>query len=114
MKEVIQNIIKNWDKIKKDYKPSPLWWDNPNIIWILVTDNEEDYEGSQEQYGIDKEGKLRYEYQSHCSCNSYEDGTSIPEEFLLNTKKTFTINNVDEDIEKVLVEKMEEILKIYG
>lgn len=113
MDETLKKFLDNWDKIKSEYKPEHLWWDNPNVIWLHVTDNEEDYEGSQEQYGIDKNGIYRYEYQSHCSCNNYEDSSHIPDEFTANTKKSFMLENVDTDLDKIFKDAINELVEKY-
>ena len=87
--KLIAKAVKNWDKLKRLGVPkkesysnytiteTPIGtthWDNPNLLWLYITSSEEGYyEGSQSQIGLTKDGKLVYQFQSHCSYNSYED-----------------------------------------
>lgn len=101
--ELLAQVVNNWQSIKdkfiksKEYEWSSeaeslighVWWDNPNLVWILVTNKEEGYDGSQSQIGVAKDGTLRWEYQSHCSCNGYEDTSELPEQFTQDTLKSF-------------------------
>lgn len=60
---------------KTDYDSEEIpWWQGPkDVVWVAWSNNEEDYEGSQTQIGVREDGTLVWEYQSHCSCNSYGD-----------------------------------------
>lgn len=94
-------VIKNKQIKDKELDGLHLWWDNPNLIFVLITDEEEDYEGSQAQIGIAKDGSIRWEYQSHCSCNGYEDSNDEGKEFLLElTKKSYELNSIPLDWEE--------------
>lgn len=116
LKSLITEVVARWSELKEVHKPEPLWWNNPNLIWVYVSDNEEDYEGSQEQVGLDKDGVLRWEFQSHCSCNYYEDTDGLPVEFPLAqsmvevTKKSFRLNDIPEDWESIVKENLKKIL----
>ena len=94
--EAIKFIVQNWDDLK--LVKHDLYWDNPSILFIAKTDNEEDYEGSQTQIGIAQNGSVRWEYQSHCSCNSYEDSAGLQTELNLeSTLKSFELREIPED-----------------
>lgn len=126
MDELIAKVIYHWDTIKakqvlkkEDYGSGretvigKLWWDNPNLIFVLVTDKEENYEGSQAQIGISKDGKLRWEYQSHCSCNDYEDSTELGKEFKPElSKKCYELNSIPLDWEEQIKKNIKELLKL--
>ena len=123
-KELITELVSNWDKVKssmvlkqedygagKETRIGKLWWDNTDLIFVLVTDKEEGYEGSQAQIGISKEGGIRWEYQSHCSCNDYEDssGTGIGAEFDL-TKKSYELASIPLDWEEQIRNNIKKLL----
>jgi hypothetical protein len=73
-----KKFINNFEKIKLMYNgdisksyydwasidlPIELTWGIPQeVIWLYSTSNEEGYEGSQTQIGIDKEGKVMWGY----------------------------------------------------
>lgn len=86
-------------------------WNNPHVIWVLATNNEEDYSGSQTQIGLTEKGKLVWEYQSHCSCNSYEDSEQIPEEFLKADLKSYELKEIPLDWEDKIRENIKLLLK---
>jgi len=124
MKEKIEELVKNWDLIKskqvlkkEDFGSGretiigKLWWDNPDLIFVLITDQEEGYDGSQAQIGVSKDGKLRWEYQSHCSCNYYEDSSGLGEEFVPElSKKSYELNSIPLDWEKIITGNIEKLL----
>lgn len=121
--KAIAKLVANWDKVKQkqvlkkeDYGSEretvigKLWWDNPDLIFVLVTDQEEGYDSSQAQIGITRDGKIRWEYQSHCSCNSYEDSTGEQEDFLSElTKKSYELNGIPLDWEKQIVDNIKKL-----
>lgn len=124
---LLNQLVENWDKCRDYYNQLPredwssdrksiighLWWDNPNLVWVLITDNDEGYEGSQAQVGISENGKLLWEYQSHCSCNGYEDSQDNGDEFLPElSKKTFEIeyNKIPYDWENQISENIKKLL----
>jgi len=124
--ELLAKLVKNWDAIrasfiisKEDYgsqaetKIGRIWWDNPKLIWILSTKKEEDYEGSQSQVGVAKDGTLRWEYQSHCSCDDYEDTSELPAQFTEDSLKSFdfTYTQPPLDWEKEMRENMIKLLE---
>lgn len=103
-RDLLDEVVKNWDKIKEENFPfknseeycsefessiGKIWWNSPHLVWIFATNKEESYEGSQSQVGVTKEGKLMWQYQSHCSCNGYEDTTELGEQFTEKTLKEF-------------------------
>lgn len=124
---LIGKLVENWDFIKEKQvakKPKygsecetviggKLWWNNPNLIFVLVTDQEEGYEGSQAQIGISKDGKIRWEYQSHCSCNGYENSEDKGEEFLPElSKKSYELNSIPLDWETQIQENIKKLLEL--
>lgn len=124
--KLISKLIKNWDTIKanqilkkedygsgRDTVIGKLWWDNPDLIFVLVTDQEEFYGGSQAQIGINKEGGVRWEYQSHCSCNDYEDSSGTGQDFIADiglTKKSYELNGIPLDWEIQIQNNIEKLL----
>lgn len=123
--KLIDTVVANWDEIKNKYQAfdvigagydkkqdtviGELYWNNPNLIFVLVTSNEEGYDGSQTQIGIDKGGKLRWEYQSHCSCNGYEDSHEHGTDFKPEVK-TYELESVPLDWENKIQENIEKII----
>lgn len=111
--ELLSKIVENWGTVRaKAGKIIGVWWDNPNLIWIYSTENEEEqYEGEQSQMGVAKDGSLRWEFQSHCSCNYYENTTELPEQFTKETLKSFSISEtIPPAWEKEICENMTKIL----
>ena len=91
---LIKKVVKKFDELKRtqvlkkeEYGSSfisvigEFHWNNPDLLFVFTTNNEEDYEGSQTQVGISRDGKLYWEYQSHCSCDDYEDSKGLEKEF---------------------------------
>ena len=87
-------------------------WNNPNLIWLLTTNNEEGWEGSQTQIGMTRDARLVWEYQSHCSCDSYEDSTVIGNEFPPTTTKSFELNAIPLDWEAQIVKNLTNLLAL--
>ena len=121
-KELIAELVNNWDKVKTsmvlkkevygagtETRIGKLWWDNADLIFVLVTDEEEGYEGSQAQIGISKGGGIRWEYQSHCSCNGYEDSSGVGNEFNL-TKKSYELASIPLDWEEQIRNNIKKLL----
>lgn len=123
---LINELLLRWEEVKNSYilkkdeygseremKIGEIWWDNPNVIWVLVTGNDEGYEGSQTQVGLTKDGRLLWEYQSHCSCNYYEDSSEIEAEFLTaiqDTKKSYELGSIPLDWETKIAENIKQLL----
>lgn len=125
-KDLLDKILSNWAKVRDYYFQASkkaeygsefesfigqIFWDNPKIVWLYCTNNSEGYGGSQTQIGIKVDGKIVWEYQSHCSCNEYEnsdgDGSDIPED----TKKTYEFDEVPTDWEAAIRENARKIIK---
>lgn len=134
MKKLIARVCKKWDLYKskekgqKPYNTSDYTevktlngyttsWENPNLLWLLVNIEGGGYEASGNQVGLTKDGKLVWEYQSHCSCDSFED-SKAPHgdgELCLGCEekpKSYELNNLPNDWEKIIKVNLEEILKI--
>jgi len=93
-----------------------LYWIIPDdVIWLYATNNEEDYEGSQTQIGIKKDGTIVWGYFSHCSCYGYEDYKGeieeLTEENLIHTQKTYELENVDNNILNIIKSRIEEMIQ---
>ena len=94
-----------------------LWWIVPEeVLWLYTTNNGEGYEGSQTQFGIKKDGTIVWGFFSHCSCYGYEDYrgeiTELTDENEIHTRKTYELENVDENVLYVLKQGLKEISKI--
>lgn len=129
-KEMIAKVCENWAMYKAketktdDYGTTLVKtlngyttaWENPNLLWLLVEIEDGSYDGSGCQVGLSKEGKLVWEYQSHCSCNGFEDtdGTNGHGELCLGCakdKKSYALNMLPDEWEKIIKVNLEEILK---
>ena len=108
--ELIDRLVEKWDEVKSKEIIGSTHWSNPNLIWVLVTDREEGYEGSQAQIGITRDGKIVWEYQSHCSCNGYEDTLGIPEEFTEEDLKSYELEGLTEEWETRVTRNIKEML----
>lgn len=117
-------FLPNWDKIKKIYnefslasdsseaKENPvvgkLAWSNPDtVLWLEadLTNEQGDYEGSAEQYGIDKNGNLVWEYYSHCSCNWYSDYEGTFKQFIIDGGEVPNrFKDIEDKLQKILTE----------
>lgn len=124
---LINRTIKKWDKLRKDFttpnvklygtdtqsRIGILHWDNPNLLWVLITNNEEGYEGSQTQLGLTKDGQLVWEYQSHCSCDGYEHSSNVPNNDFCKDiagKKSYELEGIPLDWEEKMQENLKKIL----
>lgn len=129
--KLIKKAVKNWEALRKDFsKPTSssyvadteskigiLHWDNPNLLWVLITNNDEGYEGSQTQIGLAKDGRLMWEYQSHCSCNGYEHSSGEPNNDFckdLEGKKSYELNGIPLDWETKIQENLKKILNVQN
>lgn len=90
-------------------------WDNPNMIWLLVDAHDGGYDGHATQVGLTKEGKFMWEYQSHCSCNSFENSSGFGDgELAIDaevSKKSYELRDIPEDWAKIIKVNLEEILE---
>lgn len=131
-KKLLKRIVKNWDKIRAGFVikkgeygsdfESPIGnfdWDNPDLIWLLGVSSGGGYDGSATQIGIAKDGKVYWSYQSHCSCNDFENESgigSVSGEFPPDTtEKHYELNDVPLDWEEKIKKNAEILLKYkYG
>lgn len=122
----IKKILPKWEKIQRAFFNPPenswddiktpignLYWLNPNILFLVTTNNEEGYDGRQTQIGLSKDGRIMWEYQSHCSCNGYELSHEHGEELEV-TKKTYELESVPLDWENQIRENINKLLQEYG
>ncbi len=107
----IKKAVKKWDALKllKDPLGAP-HWENEKLLWVFLTQREEGYEGSQTQLGLRKDGVVVYEYQSHCSCNSYETshegGCPMPED----TTKSHELRDVPAEWKVIVAANIEKMI----
>ncbi len=121
--EIPVQIIDCWNAYKWKYnhfedkytRPNglfKLWWDVPkDVLWLYATSNEENYEGSQTQIGIQKNGTRVWGFFSHCSCNSYEEYDGKFEEFI-DTQKNYELEKIDIDILNILKDRIQKITRL--
>lgn len=126
--KVSKEIMDYWDCYKSKFNPKGrctesnilghvLHWTIPKeVLWLYATNNEEDYEGSQTQIGIKKDGTVVWGFFSHCSCYGYEEYEGefeeLKEDNLIHTEKYYEMKNVDKEILKILKERLKQISKI--
>jgi hypothetical protein len=122
---LISRAVEQWKQLKAKTSPDkresystsfthPLGvahWDNPNLLWLYITSNEESYEGSQTQIGLTRDGKLRWEFQSHCSCDGYEDSAGNGEEMPEDSKKSYEFMEVPKEWEIIIQANLEKLLQ---
>ncbi|MDQ3816094.1 MAG: hypothetical protein M3362_00200 [Acidobacteriota bacterium] len=129
---LIKEVIKNWDYYKsKEVKSKEFEfsdntdvrtvfgdttaWDNPNLLWLLASINDGGWEGYGSQVGLTKDGRIVWEYQSHCSCDGFGDtsgeghGELHPGAEM--SKKSWELNELPDDWEKIVKVNLELILK---
>jgi len=119
----IEIILKNFKEAKKLFngeneQPNTvvgkLYWTNPsNVLWLWSTDNQEGYEGSQTQIGINKKGKFVWGYFSHCSCFGYEDYTGETNSFPPKDFKSYEFESIDKDINVILDHRLNLVAKVF-
>jgi hypothetical protein len=132
IRELIKKVCERWDFYKskevreKEYESNEntkvttlngytAYWDNPNILWLLINIRLEGYEEWGNQVGVTKEGNIVWEYQSHCSCNGFFDSTSSGDELPFNldsTKKSFNLSELPDEWQKIIKVNLEQILEI--
>jgi hypothetical protein len=71
-------------------------WENPLLVWVWMSFVDEGYGGWGTCLGLSEDGKIYWAYQSHCSCNSFEDSKEM-DEVPENTEKVFELNSVPDD-----------------
>jgi hypothetical protein len=112
----------NGKEYSYDKKMNPvvgrLWWTKPeSVLWLYSTDNDEEgYEGSQTQLGVNMTGQVVWGYYSHCSCNYYGecDGEHKVYDVSPEQKKhMYELTNVPDEIEVILKEKLKNVLKDF-
>lgn len=127
MEEIVEFIVKNWDKIPDNFKSDIRTYANNSYvnnlnseehIVVLLLDRqkpsvEQDYSFDEERIGVTKSGKIIWGFDSGCSCpspwvDSYPGCYDVCEgwkQFTLETK------GFDEDWLKVCQEKIDNIKK---
>ena len=127
---IIDEVLKNWGNYKtqeedvsepyaEEYtRKKTVWggiteWDNPNVLWLLLEHENGGYDGSGNQVGLTREGKIVWEYQSHCSCYGFQDSKQHDGELCLGCDKDpkrYELNMVPEQWEAIIRYNMEVIL----
>lgn len=90
-------------------------WNNTAMVMLLDLVDGGGYEESGSIIGLTKDGRLMWEYQSHCSCNGFEENTSgcsgeLPENPL--STKSFELREVPPDWEERLQASIEKLLSV--
>lgn len=129
LNQAINKVVRNWFKIRDYYAHIavvPNWdrpntaigtmqWDNPDLAWVLLAGQENDYDGSHAQVGVSSDGRLMFEFQSHCSCNGYGDthglGYSKELEPALETN-SWEISHIPEDWQEQIIQNVEKLLAV--
>lgn len=102
----------DWDKSFKTVNGG-FSWNNSSLV--LLADFVEG--GSYEEYGsivgLSKDGKIMWEYQSHCSCDGFYDSTACDGELNkeILEKKTFELEKIPVDWEEKIQDSIEILLK---
>ena len=90
-----------------------LFWTNPpNVLWLYATDNEEDYEGHQTQFGIDEQGNIYWAYYSHCSCNGYSDKDDTTNLFKEEDWKCYELTDVSKEVFTIMADRIRKLNKV--
>lgn len=92
-------------------------WNNKNLIWLMVNVDGSGYDESGNQVGLSRDGKIVWEYQSHCSCNSFGDTSKThgDGELCLGCEekpKSYQLSQLPEEWEKIVKVNLEEIVKL--
>ena len=88
-------------------------WNNSSLVMLADFVDVGGYEADGSIIGLSKDGRLMWEYQSHCSCNGFDDSASATElkhEHILE-KKTFELRNLPVDWEERIQESIEQLLR---
>lgn len=132
IEKLIKRVCKKWDFYKsKEEKSKESYsdytevktlngyttaWENPNLLWLLVNIDGGGYDGYGTQIGLTKDGRIMWEYQSHCSCNTFADSSNHGDGELClgcdKDPKRYELNSVPAEWEKLVKVNLEEILKI--
>lgn len=131
IKDLVIEVCKKWDYYKsKEIKRTEFGvtcvttltgketaWDNPNILWLISEIENGCYDGSGCQVGLTKEGQFVWEFQSHCSCNDFQDSSGKYGDGLLAidkdlTKKSYELSRIPDDWAKLVLVDLENILKL--
>lgn len=129
--QLIKKVCKNWDKYKakevkdggygstevKTLNGTTTSWDNENLLWLMVNIDGGGYEESGNQVGLTKDGKIVWEYQSHCSCDGFADSASTHGDGELclgcdEKPKSYELSNLPKDWEEIINKNLTEILTI--
>lgn len=87
-------------------------WDNSSLVMLCNFVASDGYEEWGSIVGLSKDGKLMWEYQSHCSCNDFGDSNSAEElkhEHILE-KKSFELQSVPIDYQEKIEDSIKKIL----
>jgi hypothetical protein len=90
-------------------------WNNPELLWVFVNIEDGGWDGSGIQVGISKDGKIYWQYQSHCSCNDFGDSIGHDGELCLGCDekpKSYELNSIPDNWEEVVYGNLETILKV--
>lgn len=130
IQELISKVCKKWDYYKSKEEKTDNYgtttvktlngyttsWDNSNLLWLMVNIEGSFYEEWGNQVGLTKNGKIVWEYQSHCSCDDFGDTSSTHGDGELclgcdEKPKSYELLELPKDWEKIVKANLEEILK---
>lgn len=123
-KKILENfdklkiLVNGWDKGIVEYLTDlpiveGLSWNKPaDVLWVYAIIDEENYEGSTNQFGITREGRLVWGYFSHCSCYGYEDYDGSYNNLTDETYKQFEFESIDESIENIIEDRLNKLVEL--
>lgn len=114
--------IQNRDVLKRDYGSGfttvngVFSWDIKNLVLLCDFVEGDSYEEYGSIVGLSEDGRLFWEYDSHCSCNEFGDSdaatSELSESQLTNTLKTFELESIPEDWENKIAESARKLLEV--
>lgn len=113
--------IQNRDVLKRNYGSEfttvngIFSWDIKNLVLLCDFVEGGGYEEYGSIVGLSEDGRLFWEYSSHCSCNEFVDSDAATSELsegqLTDTKKSFELSSLPEDWETKIAESAKKLLE---
>lgn len=113
--------VQNRDVLKRDYETSfstvngSFSWDIKNLVLLCDFVEGASYSEYGSIVGLSEDGRLFWEYNSHCSCDGFGDSdgatSELSEEQLANSKKSFELSSLPEDWEVKVAESAKRLLE---
>ncbi len=93
-------------------------WNNSSLVMLADFVKGACYEEYGSIVGLSKDGKIMWEYQSHCSCNGFDNSSSadgeVRAEDLKPEKKKFELNSLPDDWEEKIQDSMQLLLNVLS